>query len=47
MQVKSITEWSILQYFLPALSDEWSWKPIFGLFASGHFRKVLLYLYIA
>ena len=23
--------WSILQYFWPALSDNWSWKPIFGL----------------
>ena len=40
MKVKSIAEcspWSILQYFWPALSDNWSWKPIFGLFESGHF----------
>ena len=34
--------WTILQYFWPALSDNWSWKPIFGLFESGHFRQVLL-----
>ena len=34
MEVKSIAEcslWSILQYFWPALSDNWSWKPSFGL----------------
>ena len=34
MKVESIAEcstWSILQYFWPALSDNWSWKPIFGL----------------
>ena len=24
--------WSILQYFWPALSENWSWKPIFCLF---------------
>ena len=28
----------------PASSDNWSWKPIFGLFYSGHFRQVLLYM---
>ena len=31
MKVKSIAEcspWSILQYFWPALSDNWFWKPI-------------------
>ena len=47
MQVKSIAEcfpWSILQYFRPALSDNWSWKTIFGLFESGRFTQVLLYL---
>ena len=47
MQVKSIVECSflsILQYFCPALSDNWSWKPIFGLFKKGRFRQVLLYL---
>ena len=46
MKVESITEcspWSILQYFWPALSDNWSWKPICGLFDSGHFTQVLLY----
>ena len=45
MKVESIAEcshWSILQYFWPALSDNWSWKPIFGLFESGPFRQVLL-----
>ena len=34
MKVKSIAEcspWSILQYFWPALSDNRSWKPHFGL----------------
>ena len=44
MKVKSIAEcspWSILQYFLPALSDNWSLKPIFGLFESGCFTQVL------
>ena len=46
MQVESIAEspWSILQYFLPALSENWSCKPIFGLFESGQFRQVLQYL---
>ena len=46
MKVKSIAEcspWSILQYFWPALSDNWSWKPIFGLSENGHFTQVLLY----
>ena len=35
MKVKSIAEcspWSNLQYFWPALSYNWSWKQIFGLF---------------
>ena len=49
MKIKSIAEcspWIILQYmyFWPALSNNWSWKPIFGLFESGHFTKVLLYI---
>ena len=35
---------SILQYFWPALRDNWSWKPIFGLFESGGFTLILLYL---
>ena len=46
MKVKSIAEcsrWSILQYFWPALSDNWSWKPIFGLFESGRFKFTLLH----
>ena len=46
MKIKSIAEcspWSILQYFWPALSDNWSWKPIFGLFESGCFTQVLLW----
>ena len=30
-------------HFLPALSDNWSWKPSFGLFESGRFTQVLLY----
>ena len=35
MKAESIAEWSfwshwsILQYFWPALSDNWSWKPIY------------------
>ena len=40
MKVKSIAEcspWNILQYFWPALIDNWSWKPICGLFESGSF----------
>ena len=37
--------WSILQYFWPALRDNWSWKPICGLFESGCFTQVLLYNY--
>ena len=45
MKVKSIAEcsaWSILQYFWPPLSDNWSWKLIFGLFESGRFTQILL-----
>ena len=55
MKVESITEcspcitecspWSILLYFWPALSEYWSWKPIFSLFESGCFTQILLYLY--
>ena len=47
MNVKSIAEcslWSILQYFWPALSDGWSWKPIFCLFESSCFTQILLYM---
>ena len=46
IKVKSIAECSkgsILQYFWPALSDNWLWKPIFSLFESGRFTQVLLY----
>ena len=35
--------WSILQYFWPALRDNWSWKSILVLFLSGRLRQVLLY----
>ena len=48
MQVKSIAEcspWNILQYVWPALSDNWCWKPIFGLSESGRFTQVLLYMF--
>ena len=34
----------ILQYFWPALSDNWSWKTILGLFESGCFTQGLLYI---
>ena len=46
MKVESIAECSkgsILQYFWPALSDNWAWKPIWGLFESGPFTQALLY----
>ena len=46
MQVKCIAECSkgsILQYFWPAWSRNWSWKPIFGLFDSGGFTQVFLF----
>ena len=42
MKVESIAEcspWSILQYFWTALSDNWSWKPFFGLFESSRFTQ--------
>ena len=48
MKVESIAEcspWGILQYFWSALSDNWSWKPNFGLFESERFTQVLLYLF--
>ena len=48
MNVESIAEcstWSILQYFWPALRDNWSWKTIFGLFESGRYTQVLLYVH--
>ena len=46
MQVKRIAEcslWSILRFFWPTLSDNWSWKPIFGLFENGCLRQISLY----
>ena len=46
MKFESIAECSkgsILQYFWPAWSDNWSWKPIFCLFDSGRFTQILLY----
>ena len=48
IKVDSIAEipfgaFSILQYFWPALSNKWSWKPIFRLFESGRFTQVLLH----
>ena len=48
MEVKSIAEcssWSILQYFWPALSDNWYWKPFFVFFLSGGLTQVLLYIF--
>ena len=42
MKVESIAE-NILQYFWAALSDNWSWRTICGLFESGRFAQVLLY----
>ena len=47
MQVESIAECSkgsILQYFRPSLSDNWSLRSLFSLFLSGSFTLVLLYL---
>ena len=46
MKVESIAEsspWSTLQYFWPALSDIWFWKPILVFFLSDRLRQVLLY----
>ena len=37
---------SILQYFQPALSNNWSWKQIFVSFFSGPLRQVLLYIFL-
>ena len=44
MKAESIAEcspWSIQQYFWPALSDNWSLKPICGRFEFGRFTQVL------
>ena len=43
MQVKSIADWSILQYFRPSLSYHLPLRPLFCLFLSGRLRQVLLY----
>ena len=48
MKVESIAEcspWSILQYFWPALSDNWYWKTKMFFF-SGRLRQVLLYKHV-
>ena len=39
-----MTNGSFLLYIWPALSNNWSWKPNFGLFESGRFTQVLLYV---
>ena len=48
MKVESIAEcspWSILQYFLPALSYHFPLRPLFfGLFVNGRLRQVLLFI---
>ena len=43
MQVKSIAEWSILQYFRPSLSYHLTSRSLFCLFLRGRLRQVLLY----
>ena len=43
MQVKSIAEESILQYFRPSLRYQLSIRSLFCLFLSGRLREVLLY----
>ena len=43
MKIEIIDEWSILQYFWPALSDNWSWKPFFLSFLEWLFYTGLLY----
>ena len=46
MKVESTAEcshWDILQYFWPALSDNYSWKQILAHFESGRFTQVVLY----
>ena len=49
MQVKSIAECSkvsILQYFRPSLSYQFTLRPLFCLFLSGCLRQFLLYIII-
>ena len=48
MKVESIAECSpssILQYFWPALIDNWFKKQFLVFFLSGRLRQVLLYIY--
>ena len=48
MKVESIAEcstWSILQYFLPAFSNNWYRKPNFGLLRVAVLHRFLLYQY--
>ena len=48
MKAESIAEcspWNILQNFWPALSDNWSVKPICGRFKSGRFTQVLKFIF--
>ena len=41
--IAECSHWNILQYFQPALSDNWSLKPFFFFFfESGRFTQVLL-----
>ena len=47
MKVESIAECSprsILQYFWPALSDNWPWKPIFCLFYTGFTQVFIVHI---
>ena len=55
MKVKFIAEcspWTILQYFWPALSNNWSWNPIFGilfdwLLKTGFTVPVIVHAFVA
>ena len=48
MKVKSIAEWSILQFFWPAFSDYLICieNQFLVFFLTGHLRQVLLYSYL-
>ena len=46
MQVKSIVEESILQYFRPSLSYHLPLRPLFCIFLSGCLKQVLLSTYL-
>ena len=45
MKVESIAEYGILQYFWPALSNYWTWKPILVFLRVAVLHKFLLYLF--